>query len=263
MTTLIAFVDQIAIGLYFLIGFGILLYLYRFLAYRSEYRASYFELERDLTRYKQANAITVILVLIEVAIIILGIQRVVVPTLRQDESLRNIQVAQQQDGVFATFTPAPPAGVAIDPAPPLSEDNFVGPRPTPTLTPTPVGTIRPAPDTQGCDSEQATLQIPANGMRVFQPIPVVGSAFTDNFAYAKIELRGPGTFDNYIVIEDKRQPVREIGEFSQFVPAPYEEGLYQFRLMVFDITDTLQAACMVNIYISEPFPTATPLSAET
>ena len=62
----------------------------------------------------------------------------------------------------------------------------------------------------------------------------------------------------YLVIErGVRPPVREEGVLGQFNPSLYETGLYQFRLVVFDITNTLIAACTVNIYLEEPLPTAT------
>ena len=53
MTAVIALIDQIAIGIYFLILAGILLALRRFLLHGEEYRSSYFELERDLARYRR------------------------------------------------------------------------------------------------------------------------------------------------------------------------------------------------------------------
>ena len=61
MTLVIALIDQIAIGIYFLILAGILLSFRRFLLYGDEYRSSYFELERDLARYRAMNAVTLII----------------------------------------------------------------------------------------------------------------------------------------------------------------------------------------------------------
>lgn len=265
MTTIIAFIDQIALGIYFLIVAGILYALYRVVVSRGEYRATYFELERELSRYRQTNAITAVIILIEIAIIIAGIQAVVVPELQQDQEIADLVVSSQiDDGVFETPVPATPSGgIDIEPVGDLAgPDVGGGIQPTPTLTPTPVGTIIPADPIEGCDSPEAQLFIPANGMRVFQPIPVIGTAFTDQFAYAKIEINGPSTFGNFQVIEDKSTEVRERSEISQFVPSGYEPGEYQFRVVVFDVTNTLKAGCLVNIYISDPFPTATPLGGE-
>lgn len=265
MTSIIALIDQVAIGIYFLIIAGILYALYRFVLWRSEYRATYFELERDLSRYRQMNAITAVVILLEIAVIVAGIQIVIVPEIQRDREIQDlVEVALDNDGLFETPTPAPPSGnLDIDPVTNLNAQDFSGQvQPTPTLTPTPVGTIIPADPIEGCDSDEAQLFIPANGMRVFQPIPVIGTAFTDQFAYAKIEINGPSTFGNFQVIEDKSTEVRSRSEISQFVPAGYEPGEYEFRLMVFDVTNTLKAGCLVHIYISDPFPTATPLGGE-
>lgn len=265
MTTIIAFIDQIAIGIYFLIVAAILYSLYRFIRWRGEYRATYFELERDLSRYRQSNAITAVFILIEVAVIVVGIQLVVVPELQSDQEIEALVAAAEiNDGVFETPIPATPStGTDIEPVELPNSNEFTGQiQPTPTLTPTPVGTIIPADPIEGCDNPEAQLFIPANGMRVFQPIPIIGTAYTDQFAYAKIEINGPSTFGNFQVIEDKSTEVRDRSEISQFVPSGYEPGEYQFRLMVFDVTNTLKAGCLVHIYISDPFPTLTPIGGD-
>ena len=62
-----------------------------------------------------------------------------------------------------------------------------------------------------------------------------------------------------MVLGEYNVPVKEQGDLGQFVPAFYDPGAYQFRLTVFDITNALKAACMVNITISLPPPTPTPI----
>ena len=124
---------------------------------------------------------------------------------------------------------------------------------------TAVGTIRPnAPPSLNCESDHAYLQVPANGMQVFESIVITGTAYTDDFAFYRIELNGPSTFNSFAVYDEHLTPVTETGPLGQFNPAPYEPGWYEFRLMVFDITNTLRASCLVNIYVSGPLPTSTP-----
>ena len=67
------------------------------------------------------------------------------------------------------------------------------------------------------------------------------------------------TGGNFAPLEDHTQMVRELSELGQFVPSFYPPGEYQFRLSVFDITNTMGPSCTVNIYLSEPIPTPTPL----
>jgi hypothetical protein len=267
MASLFFLIDQIAIGIYAILVAIVLYFLREVLVARSEYRATQFELERDLARYHQINALTFVVLAIQLGIMVLGIQQVVVPYLENEDELQEqVAIGQEvQDGVFATPTPPPQSasGFDIEPVAPLDDDDTVLLL-TPTLTPTPVGTIVPNPPAfEGCTDDRATLLIPANGMRVFQPITIVGTAYTDDFARAKLEISGPSTQNTYAVINDVLQPVPEAREFSQFAPANYESGVYQFRLTVFNIENTLVASCMVNIYLSEPPTTPTPTPQPT
>ncbi len=263
MTAVIALIDQVAIGIYFLIAAGILFALRRYVIHGEEYRSTYFELERDLSRYRRTNAVTAIILLLEVAVIVLGVQVVVVPELLQDRQIQALLAGArtEDDGIFRTPAPSAPSGdLGIDPvALPRSAGAANQIQATPVPTPTPVGTIIPSDPPEGCDSPEAQLLIPGNGMRVFQPIPVIGTVFTDQFSYASVEINGPSTLGSFQVIDEQHVEVRERAEFGQFVPASYEAGEYQFRLMVFDITNALKAFCMVHIYISEPLPTLTPV----
>ena len=261
MTAVIALIDQVAIGIYFLIAAGILFALRRYVVYGKEYRSSYFELERDLSQYRRMNAVAAIIFLAEVAIIIAGIQAVVVPELLRDRQIEAlIAGSQTDDREFRTPVPAAPAAdLGIEP---VSLPRAAGAanqiQATPVPTPTPVGTIIPADPPEGCDKPEAQLLIPGNGMRVYQPIPVIGTVFTDQFSFASIEISGPSTHGIFQVIREVPFEIRETADITQFAPAGYEAGEYEFRLMVFDITNTLMASCLVHIYISEPLPTLTP-----
>lgn len=260
-------VEQFALGLYFLIAFGLLRAWWSWGVAQREVRETYFELEKGLARYRRANAVTVMILLVEAALIVLGVQRVVVPTIRaQDAAVESILQAPS-DGVFATPTPFVRGDAAIDDSDVLSRIDATDPAQaiqiTPTLTPTPVGTIIPnPPEVVGCDTENAGLKIPTNGMVVFEPIDVIGQAFTADFAFYRLELRGESTFGQFAPLAEYTQPVREQSTLGQFVPSFYEPGEYQFRLNVFDLTTNVRATCMVNIIISDPIPTPTPLGAE-
>ncbi len=262
MTLIVALIDQVAIGIYFLIAAGILLALRRYLIHGEEYRSSYFELERDLSRFRRTNAVTAIILLLELAIIVAGVQAVVVPELLRDREIQELlSRAGTDEGGFATPVPAAPAAdLGIDPvALPRSAGVSNQIQATPLPTPTAVGTIIPADPPIGCDSPEAQIIVPGNGMRVFQPISVTGTVFTDQFSYASIEISGPSTFGTFQRIDDQTTELRAPAAFSQFTPAGYEAGEYELRLMVYDITNTLKASCQVHIYISDPLPTLTPV----
>ncbi len=268
MSNLIFLIEQVAIGLYILIGVGIIMFWLRWRAARFDVRATRFELERDFAKFRRDNALTLMVLGVELALIVFGIQRIVAPTVRSDQELERLiamnnsetVIETPSDGVFITPTrPAPLSNLPIEPVE-LPRDNEFSVFVTPTLTPTPVGTIEPnAPSVYGCDTPNAFLQIPANGMRVFQVIRVAGTAFVDDFSSYKLEISGPTTLNTFWVIDEGSIPIDELGTLSQFNPDPYAEGTYQFQLTVFDTTRELKASCMVTIYLSRPIPTPTPL----
>lgn len=262
MTAIVFLIEQVAVGLYILAGVGLLVAWRRFTQAQGELRATPFELERDIYRYKRANALTALLILTEFGLAVLGIQQVVAPTMRETMDIGSA-ASVMTDGLVASPTPAQVlfGQVPIDPSGvQIGVEEVVQVIATPTLTPTPVGTLLPnPPPVMGCDTPNATLQVPANGMLVFEPMNVIGTANIDNFAFYNFEVNGPGTFGNFSVIRSYDRPVAETGVLGQFVPSFYEPGQYQFRVTVFDSTNVLKAACLVNITISEPIPTPTPL----
>jgi hypothetical protein len=268
MSNLFFLIEWLALPLYIITGVLIIWYVYQLLKARNDMRATFFELERDLARRRQTTALMAIVLGVQFVVMVLGVQIRAVPFLETErdlDELVGLDVAQSnQDGVFVTDTPQPvgAAQLDIEEGTPLGGDSGLGFVPTPTLTPTPVGTIVPNPPAaEGCIDARAFLQIPANGMRVFQPTTVRGSAFVEDFSSAKLEIRGPSTNQQYVVVDTIVQSAPDLVELSEIVPGQFEPGLYQFRLTVFDITNALQATCMVNIYISAPPVTMTPTAA--
>ena len=259
MTVIVFLIEQLAIGLYVFIGIGIFLALRRLTRARFELRATRFELQRDFARYSRANALTTLILLIEAGLLVFGVQQYVAPTMRTVLDLSPAIEDVIVDLDFSTPTAAPLAQINIDEESielGNFDDNEV--RITPTPTATPVGTIEAAPTAVGCDSPGAQLQIPANGQVIQSIVPVTGIAYTDDFSAYKLEIAGEFTLGQWATIEGYTQEAREMKVLSQFNPAFYEEGTYQFRLAVFDITDTLRESCSVTIYIRPPSPTATP-----
>jgi hypothetical protein len=265
MRWLFYLLDWLALPLYILMAVVIIYQGWQFLRARQQVRASFFQLERDLAGNRQADAVTTIIIALQFCILLAGVKLQAVPYLESERDLDAL-VAQQQvgqvvDGPFETLTvpPVGEGGLDLEVGTPPGGVSDVGFVPTPTLTPTPVGTIIANPPAiSGCVDDHANLEIPANGMIVFYPTTVRGTAFTDNFSSAKLEIRGPSTNDQYVVVDTIINPILQMSEFSEFLPSTYEPGRYEFRLTVFDITNTMVASCMVNIYITDPPLTATP-----
>lgn len=215
-----------------------------------------------MARYQIGGALMVMVLLLEFGLMVVGIQRVVAPTVRDDQELVEIVDSFRQQPVDVPFqTPTRAAPLVTLPVDASGNDlggqqNSV-PLPTATpVPPTPAGTIEAnAPAASGCISANAMLLVPANGMRVFQPLPITGSAYHEDFYAYKLELSGPGTADQFVILNESPMPLQQAGILAQFNPAGYEPGPYRFRLTVFDSTTTLQAHCEVTIYISAPMST--------
>ena len=262
MSTLVFLIEQLAVGLYILIAAGIFWYWRQWRQARRAYRATTFELERSVARYRIGGALTVMVLLIEFGLMVTGIRGVVAPTVRDDQELVEIVDSFRHQPVDVPFqTPTRAAPLVTLPVDASGNDLGGQQNTTPFSTttpipPTPVGTIEAnAPAASGCTSPNAILLIPANGMRVFQSLPITGSAYHADFHAYKLELRGPGTADQFVILSESMVPFQQAGILAQFNPAAYEPGPYRFRLMVFDSTTTLQAHCEVTIYISDPLPT--------
>jgi hypothetical protein len=248
MTPIFSFIERIAPGLYILLGLGAVIFFVRWRKARQVYLDANFELVRDLAGQQQNRMFIRWFGLFALAIAVLFIQQFLAPYLVLNQQI--IPTPTLFEPTFITTTPQPAGDVDIED---LVSGNSSAPEATPTPAFTPVGTIIPdAPPPQGCDSPRASLQIPANGMRVFETIQVTGTANAEDFASYKLELSGPGTSNSFAVISQSTTPVPDPGILGQIVPMAFETGDYQFRLTVFDTSNTMVAACLVNISISTP-----------
>ncbi len=257
LTTLVILVGRVAIGLYLLIGAAIAILLWRWWQAQRSLNTSGYELEREMARHRRVNALTSLLLLVELGLIVVGVQQVILPDLEASRAAELIV----RDGNFVTPVPPPPldnlpfegAIAEVDLTPISVQSQIIV---TPVPTPTPVGTILPgAPPAKGCDTPEAQLIIPANGQRINGALLVMGTATTENFTEYRFELMGPGTFDNFVVLTRYNQAVRNTAQLGQFIPTQFEGGSYRFRLTVFDVAGDLRAACEVTIYIAaDPTP---------
>lgn len=263
MERIVFFIEQIAPGLYILAGLGVFLGLRRYLRARSELIHAQFELEKEIAISHLRNRLTLILALLEAGLAVFAIAQVAAPALRANPVVASAQVQEVIETPFVTAAPngtpvvQPLEGVDL---PDVEEELGLNrPFTTPVPTATPVGTIIPGvPDALGCDPDTANLIIPTNGMRVFEPITVNGTANVENFSSYKFELNGPATNNTWSPITTFTSPVED-GEMGVFIPS-YVPGQYRFRLVVFDINAELQASCTITIIISAPIPTATPIT---
>src|SRR5690606_34287434 len=120
--------------LYVLLGVVIVYQAWRWLKAQDDLRSTFFELERDLARNRRAGAITGILISLEIAVLLVGVQVRAVPYLESERDLDEM-VAQQSvqdvvDGDFRTPTLAPISDIGLDleippPLDGVSESGFI------------------------------------------------------------------------------------------------------------------------------------------
>jgi hypothetical protein len=115
MITVVSFLDRLAPGLYLLLAAAFIWNVWKARRTSRQYRAMYFELEREVMRLRRVNALTVLVLVGLSALILLGIQLSVLPFLRQVQDIQAIQqeVALVMDGAFATNTPRSPDEAAL------------------------------------------------------------------------------------------------------------------------------------------------------
>ncbi len=278
MTRVVFFIEQIANGLYLICAVGLLFSVRSFFISRRELWAAEFELEREQAQRKQASAITWTLGLVEIVLAIYAVATVVAPTLRNDVVAPGGSSGGVPDQPFITSTPGGDGLAVNDQGTPLGDNsveammltvtaavqnaNGSGPKilATPTISPTPVGTIIAGdPPPLGCDKTNAQLEVPANGQVLFDSVTVIGTAQTENFAFYKFELNGPSTGGAYAPVGgDKTSPVPSKGVLGQLALSPFQPGTYLFRLTVFDNKNALRAQCVVTVHVRERPPTPTP-----
>ena len=264
MATIVFLIEQIAPALYIFIVLAGLYYVRRWRRWRQAQSTTTFELERYMAQRQTASALMVIALLFEASLLVFGFQNVVAPTIRDDREQSGVVEDFQRgrnDGDFRTPTSQPASGdlrIPVDRNYPIGPQQELIIRLTPVPTNTPVGTIEPAAAPSGCNTPYATLRIPANGMKVFQTTRVEGTAYHESFSSFKIEISGPATLNQFVVLDEGTSQLVEVGTLSQFNPADYEPGTYLFRLSVFDTTTAMRAYCEITVYITEPIPTPTP-----
>ncbi|MFQ3536529.1 MAG: hypothetical protein SNJ58_11690 [Aggregatilineales bacterium] len=265
MTQLVYLIEQIAPAIYLFCAAGVLFWLGRYFAAQAALRAAEFELERELEEQRRARAVTWAIGLIEIGLAAFAIAVVVAPTLRADLLSAGLPALPESGGEqrFATSTPGGDGNEAEGIFLTVTAQALSGAGALLLLTaaasPTPVGTIIAGyPTPIGCNSEQAWLEVPANGMRVFDTLTVVGMANIPDFAFYTLEISGPSTGGEFGVLDNKTSPMPEKGVLGQFPVAAFQPGDYRFRLAVFDSLSEMRASCTVWIVISPRPPTNTP-----
>jgi Flp pilus assembly protein CpaB len=102
----------------------------------------------------------------------------------------------------------------------------------------------------GCDSF-TSLANPHHGQLIRDTIAIEGSLKAANFGEAKLEISGPSTNNEFIVLATIPYRVLSPNKLGDFVPASYDEGEYLFRLTSFDtMGEQIGVPCTKMVYVS-------------
>src|SRR6266852_1521488 len=159
MSRMVFFLEQIANGLYLVCAAAILLSLRSLLLSRRELWAAEFELEREQAQRRQASAITWTWGIIEIILMIYAIANVIARPLRSDLISAGSGPGVVSDAPLVTSTPGGDGMLVNAQGTPLGSDSIGAMMltvtaaaansdgvilvQTPTISPTPVGTIIP------------------------------------------------------------------------------------------------------------------------
>lgn len=255
MGAFFSLIENLSTGLYFICGVLLIWNLRSLMQARHELQLAQYGLEREMAERHGGRALTTVLLMAEFIIVVWGISSYASPT--WSEGLPDSDTESNIDSPFITNTPAGDGSFDIQ-VRTLAPTDVLATAAAPS---TPVGTIGPRSQRTGCDPNQAWIDYPANGMYVFEEVPVTGTANLENFAKYRFEIRKATDVDFSLYSKgDYNQPVVN-GELGSFLPSVLLPGEYRFRLTVFDTNNNIRASCEITINIIEPVPTATLLGA--
>jgi hypothetical protein len=226
MDELLRFLQKYEVWIYGLIGVGALVYIQRLLHSWSEYRNTYFGLERESAQRKLSAALTILVLM---ALLVLGefiIVSFVVPSIPQQTTL-----ATPTLDLLATMTATLPI-------------ELIG-------TPTPSDIqATPAPLSEGCMTGVIEWVSPRPGEEINKTIELKGTVNVPNLGFYKYEFTPVGSED-WITIAAGNIPLINalIGTWniSQLVP-----GDYRLRLVVADNQNKFFPACVVQVRVVSP-----------
>lgn len=252
------------IPIYFVATIGILVNIGRLWLSQRQLRRSMFNVEREQGQRLRWSSLTGILFFGLVFGTVAYVNIEVAPTLPADL----LQRATPAPNAFATPLSSPTPVVA-DP------DAVVRPRVTPNLaatatlpgglaatpggTPLPTNTRPPSvpvtgevfiPEGGGC-TPGANISFPRQNMTVFGIVTFSGTASGDAFGAYEIEMRGPGTGNEWVDVIGGRSFVPVSNDVLGSVDlGVLENGSYNVRLTIVDTLGGLTARCTISIEVN-------------
>ncbi len=254
MGSFISLIENLSLGLYIICGFFLIWNARALMIARYELKLAQYGLEREMAERQGGRALTMIMLMIEILVMVWAISNLASPA--WSEGLPDDPV-NSQSRQFQTNVPAGDGSFEITRSSGPTEQPILSTARPPV---TPPGTLGPRSQRAGCDPDRAWIEIPANGMYVFEDITVIGTAAIDSFASYRFEIRNADGGDYSVYSGDYNVPVTD-GPLGSLSPAVLLPDEYRFRVVVFDTARQPQAYCEITITITEPPATPTPIGA--
>jgi hypothetical protein len=237
MEEAIRFFRTYEVWVYFLLGFGGIVYIRRFVLAWQELRSAAFGLERDNAQGRLNQAASILVVLLAMAMMEFVLVSFVAPSL---------------PGVMPLLTPtldvlATPT-ITLAPASPTPEGMQL------VVTETPI--VQETVTSNGCVPGQVMIISPPQGSEIRGVVEILGTADIPNFGFYKLEMKRPEQA-NWLTILAGNEAVREsiLGAWNTSLLPPAN---YQLSLVVVDNQGKSQPPCVIEIRVAPSEETPQP-----
>ncbi|MBX3048775.1 MAG: hypothetical protein KIT46_00570 [Anaerolineales bacterium] len=227
MAEVLRFFVQYEAVLYFVLGLGGIVYIYRFWLAWQEISAAIFDLEREASRGRLNQAALSLFVLLVLAVVVFIMTTFVATTLPAQQLLATPtldfeQMAAQVNTPLAT------------------SDQIV------LTTPTPLPTV--SIDPEGCVPEQIFISEPEAGDSLSGAVQVSGTVDVPNFGFYKFEV-ARAEEELWLTIQAGRGVVREGVLVESWDTSRLPAGDYVLQLVVTDSSGADLPPCRIPVQI--------------
>jgi hypothetical protein len=214
------------VGIFALLGLGILIYLRKFILSIKEWRKSVFGLEQDIAKQKLVSASTGLMLFIILFVGEFLLVTIIQPQLPSQPTER---IAENEPIRSQTAT----LSSSSDSNAPLSQQA------TPSLT---EGALE-----SECIEDVLEITSPVNGERISGIVEIVGSVNIESFAYYKYEYSTVGTINwNTIAAEDQKKLNESLGNWNVSDLTP---GTYLLQIVVIDNENDALTPCIISVEV--------------
>lgn len=225
MAEVLRFFVQYEAVLYFILGLGGILYLYRFWLAWQESQTAVFGLERDESRSRLNRSAAALIILLVIAVAIFLMVTFIASSVPAQELLST-------PTLDFSFTAATLSAATVDPAT--------------VSTATPLATV--VIDPAGCVPDSINITAPESGETISGAVTVEGTVNVPNFGFYKFEV-ARSQESLWLTIQAGRNIVQEGVLVENWDTSRLPPGAYVLQLMVIDSEGQELPPCRIPVQI--------------